>query len=76
MPLLYQLGGIFFIKPLGLSFALPVRAISSRKLRALVGLQSTPFQGVQDVFLCSGNIAALIRVFDTEDKVTAMPAGE
>jgi hypothetical protein len=76
IPLFYQLGSIFFIKSLGFALALPVGTIGARTFGALVGLQSTPLQTVEDIFFRAGNIAALVGIFDTKDKISAMLTGK
>ena len=76
MSFLHQLVRIIFIESLCLPFALPVGAIGAGTVRSFVGFQSAPLKTLEDIFFRTRNIAGLVRIFDTKDKVSAMLAGE
>jgi hypothetical protein len=76
MAFLYELGGIFGIDALGFAFTLSVRAMGSGMKRTLVRLESAPGETVQDILFCARYIAALVGVFDAEDKVALMLPGK
>ena len=58
------------------AFTLPVRSVCPGLFGGFVGLQAGPFEAVEDIFFGAGNKPALIRIFDTEDEVAAVFAGE
>lgn len=76
MAFLNEPGGILAVESLGFPFTLAIGAIFTGMEGTFVGLESTPGKAVQDILLRSLYIAALVGVFDTEDKVAFMLAGE
>jgi len=66
--------GILRVERLALGLA--VRAVGAGTGGAFIGFETGPFEGVHDIFFGSGHIAALVGVFDAEDKISVMVAGE
>jgi hypothetical protein len=58
------------------SVALAIRSISSPFPDAFIQFYSCPFQGFQDIFLCSGYESGLISVFYTKNKLSTKFAGK
>src|SRR5258708_99712 len=71
-----QLLRVFGIYAESLAFALAIGAVFSFFVRAFIGVEAAPFQGVDDIFFGAGDITALVGIFDTKDEVTAMAAGK
>src|SRR5690606_29566731 len=54
----------------GFSFTLPVRSIRTAMDGAFIRLQPCPFQTVENIFLRSGYIAALVGILNTQYKIS------
>jgi len=76
MTLLYQLLSILLIESFRLALTLAIGSIGAGVQGALVGVESAPGEAVEDILFGPGYIAALVGVFDTEDKVAMVLAGE
>jgi hypothetical protein len=76
MPLFNQLAGVFLIEAKGLALALSVRPMRAALLGAFVGFQTAPSEAVDNIFLCTGYIPALIRIFNAEDEIAPVAPGE
>jgi len=74
--LLYQLLGILQIESFRLALTLAIGAIGAGVQGALVGVESAPGEAVEDILFGPGYIAALVGVFNTEDKVAMVLACE
>jgi hypothetical protein len=69
-----ELLGVFGVD--GFPFALAIGAVGAGLFGGFVGLQAGPFEAVEDISFGAGDKPALIRIFDAEDEVAAMFAGE
>src|SRR5205085_64976 len=52
-----------------LSFALPVRSVVAAVQGAFIGFETCPLQAIENIFFSTGDITALIGVFDAENKI-------
>jgi hypothetical protein len=76
MSLLYQLLGVPLIDSIGLALTLPIRAETARVKGALVGIEPAPGEAIENILFGTRYIAALVGVFDTEDKLALVLSGE
>jgi len=74
--LLYELLSVLLIESFRLALALAIGAIGAGMEGALVGVESAPGEAVEDIFFGPGYVAALVGVFNTEDKVAMVLACE
>ena len=66
---------VFVVDAEGFAFALAVGAVGAALVGAFVGFEAGPLEGVEDVLFGSGDVAALVGVFDAEDEGAAVAAG-
>jgi hypothetical protein len=76
MSFLQQLVRVFLINAEGLSFALPVRPVGPFFVGAFIGVQAAPFQTVENILFGPFDIAALVRIFDAQDKIPSCLSGK
>ncbi len=58
------------------TFALPIRAVRTANVRALVPLDTQPAQGIENLLLGLSGRAQLVGVFDAQDELATVLASE
>jgi len=76
MSLVHQLLSVLVIESFRLALALAIGAIAAGTKGAFVGVEAAPGETIEDIFLGSGYVAALVGVFNTEDEIATVLACE
>jgi hypothetical protein len=71
-----ELLSVLQIEPFGFPLALTVGTIRAGMQGAFIGVEATPGETVENILFRSGDIAALVGVFDTKNKVALVLTGK